>query len=164
MPRLGVFNTYTQANKFAIPEWRYTNVEYYVQDNWRAGRKLTLDYGVRFYQLSPQWDHTEQASNFLPDQFNTSAAAQLYKPVCLGAYPCSGGDRRGMDPRLIAQGVAPSAGNTVDGRFIGRLTPDSDRFNGSFQAGQGINPELQDGSAFKVSPRVGFVYDLTGEA
>ena len=69
-----------------------------------------------------------------------------------------------MDPRLIAQGIAPSAGNTVDGRFVGRLTPDSNRFNGSFQAGQGINPELQDGSAFKVSPRVGFVYDLTGEA
>ena len=160
----GVFNTYTQANKFAIPEWRYTNFEYYVQDNWRAGKKLTLDYGVRFYHLSPQYDRTEQASNFLPDQFNASAAAQLYRPVCLTAYPCTGGDRRGMDPRLIAQGVAPNASNTVDGRFVGRLTPDSDRFNGSFQAGQGINPELQDGSAFKVSPRVGFVYDLTGEA
>ncbi len=52
----------------------------------------------------------------------------------------------------------------MEGRFIGRLTPGSDRFNGAFQAGQGINPELQDGSAFVVSPRVGFVYDLTGEA
>jgi hypothetical protein len=161
---LGIFNTYTQANKFAIPEWRYTNFEYYVQDNWRAGRKLTLDYGVRFYHLSPQWDHTEQASNFLPDQFNPSAAAQLYRPVCLNAYPCSGNDRRGMDPRLVASGVAPSLGNTVEGRFIGRLTPDSNRFNGAFQAGQGINPELQDGSAIKISPRVGFVYDFTGEA
>ena len=36
-------------------------------------------------------------------------------------------------------------------------------FNGAFQAGEGINPELQDGSAFKVSPRVGFVYDFTGD-
>ena len=25
----GVFNTYTQANKFAIPEWRYHNFEFY---------------------------------------------------------------------------------------------------------------------------------------
>ncbi len=161
---LGVFNTYTQANKFAIPEWRYTNFEFYVQDNWRAGRKLTLDYGVRFYYLTPQWDHTEQASNFLPDQWNASAAAQLYRPVCIGAYPCSGANRRGMDPRLVAAGATPTLGNTVDQRFIGRLTPDSDRFNGAFQAGQGINPELQDGSAFMVSPRVGFVYDFTGEA
>jgi hypothetical protein len=160
----GVFNTYTQANKFAIPEWRYTNFEYFVQDNWRAGKKLTLDYGVRFYHLSPQWDHTEQASNFLPDQFNASQAARLFRPVCLNAYPCGGADRRGMDPRLIAAGVAPTIANTVENRFIGRLTPDSDRFNGAFQAGQGINPELQDGTAFQISPRVGFVYDFTGEA
>ena len=53
--------------------------------------------------------------------------------------------------------------NTVEERFIGRLTPGSNRFNGSFQAGQGINDELQDGSAFRVSPRVGVVYDLTGK-
>ncbi len=161
----GVFNTYTQANKFALPEWRYTNLEFYAQDNWRAGRKLTLDYGVRFYYLTPQWDHTEQASNFLPDEFDQSQAARLFTPVCIGGGGnCSGANRRGMDPVLIAAGVTPTAGNTVDGRFIGRLTPDSDRFNGAFQAGQGINPELQDGSTFKVSPRVGFVYDFTGEA
>ncbi len=99
---LGVFNSYTQANKFAIPEWRYTNFEFYVQDNWRANR-LTLDYGVRFYYLTPQWDHTEQASNFLPDQFNESAAARLYTPVCIGASPCSGSNRRGIGsaPHLL---------------------------------------------------------------
>jgi hypothetical protein len=160
----GVFNTYTQANKFAIPEWRYTNLEFYVQDNWRAGKHLTLDYGVRFYYLTPQWDHTEQASNFIPEEFNASTAARLYTPVCIGASPCSGANRRGIDPRLLSTGVTPSLANTVEARFIGRLTPGSDRFNGAFQAGQGINPELQDGSAFVVSPRVGFVYDLTGEA
>ena len=53
--------------------------------------------------------------------------------------------------------------NTVDERFIGRLTPGSNRFNGAFQAGQGINDQLQDGNAFRVSPRVGAVYDLTGK-
>ena len=39
-----------------------------------------------------------------------------------------------------------------------------DRFNGAFQAGQGINDQLQDGSSFKVSPRLGFAYDITGES
>lgn len=161
---LGIFNTFTQANKYALPEWRYKNFEFYLQDNWRANRKLTLDYGVRFYYLTPQWDTTLQASNFLPDKFDFGKAATLYTPVCIGAYPCSGGNRRGMDPTLIAAGQAPSLDNTVDGRFIGRLTPGSDRFNGAFKAGQGINDELQDGGTFQVSPRVGFVYDFTGEA
>ena len=68
----GVFNSYTQASKFAIPEWRYTNIEFYAQDNWRPTDRLTLDYGARFYYLTPQWDHTLQASNFLPDEFNAS--------------------------------------------------------------------------------------------
>jgi hypothetical protein len=159
----GVFNSYTQASKFALPEWRYKNFEWYAQDNWKVSRKLTLDYGVRFYYLTPQWDTTLQASNFLPDQFNAAQAANLFRPVCIGAYPCSGAARRGMDPRLVAQGVAPSLANTVDARFIGRLTPDSQRFNGAFQAGQGINDELQDGNSFKISPRFGFTYDITGK-
>ena len=53
--------------------------------------------------------------------------------------------------------------NTVEDRFVGRLTPGSNRFNGSFQAGQGITDTLQDGSTFKISPRVGVVYDMTGK-
>jgi len=157
----GIFNTYTQASKFAVPEWRYKNFEWYLQDNWKASGRLTLDYGVRFYWMTPQWDTTLQASNFLPDKFDPAAAARLYAPVCIGAYPCSGANRRGMDPALAGQ--TPSLTNTVEERFIGRLTPGSNRFNGAFQAGQGINDQLQSGNAFKVSPRFGFVYDLSGQ-
>jgi hypothetical protein len=160
----GVFNTYTQASKFAVPEWRYKNIEFYAQDNWKPGNRLTLDYGLRFYYITPQYDATLQASNFLPDEFDFNNAAKLYRPVCIGAAPCSGDARRAMDPTLINAGVAPTLGNTIDGRFVGRLTPGSDRFNGAFQAGQGINDQLQDGAKFRVSPRVGVVYDFSGKA
>jgi hypothetical protein len=143
----GVFNTYTQANKYALPEWRYKNFEWYVQDNWKVQR-LTLDYGVRFYYLTPQWDTTLQASNFLPDRFDPSQAVRLFQPTTVD------GQRVGYDP---------VTGQTVEARFIGRLVPGSgNRFNGAFQAGQGIDDALQDGSAFKVSPRVGAVYDVSG--
>jgi hypothetical protein len=160
---IGVFNNYAQASKYAMPEWVYDNFELYVQDNWKATRRLTLDYGVRFYYLTPTWDQTLQASTFLPDKFSAADAARLYSPVCLGSYPCSGSARRGMDPALVNAGVTPTPGNTVDGRFIGRLVYGSDPFNGAFQAGQGINDTMQSGNAFRVSPRIGVVYDLTGE-
>ena len=135
----GVFNTYTQASKFAIPEWRYHNVEFYVQDNWKAGNKLTLDYGVRFYYLTPQWDETLQASNFLPErvrpqQRGSPLRAGLHRRLRRAAAPTAAAWIRA----LAGTGVTPTLANTVEDRFIGRLTPDSDRFNGSFQAGQGI--------------------------
>jgi hypothetical protein len=158
-----VFNTYTQASKYALPEWRYKNFEWFGQDNWKPSSRLTLDYGVRFCYLTPQWDTTLQASNFLPEAFNPGAAASLYTPVCVGGSPGAGCTRRGIDPALISAGVAPTLGNTVVESFIGRLTPRSDRFNGAYQAGTGINDQLQDGNAFRASPRLGVVYDLSGQ-
>jgi hypothetical protein len=62
-------------------------------------------------------------------------------------------------------GIDPVTGSTVPDTYIGRVVPGSgDRFNGSFQAGQGINDQLQSGTAFRASPRVGIVYDVTGKS
>jgi hypothetical protein len=162
----GVFNNYTQANKFAIPEWNYNNIEWYAQDNWKPTRRLTLDYGVRFYHMSPQWDTTLQASNFLPDKFDPNQAAKLYFPVCANGTTSANCDRRGMDPAFIGSNGLPTipatTANTVEGRFIGRLVGSQGRFNGAYQAGQGIDDQLQSGNAFRISPRIGVVYDLTG--
>jgi hypothetical protein len=155
----GVFNTYQQANKFAYPEYVYKNFEFYGQDNWKATSRLTVDYGVRFYYMTPQWDQTLQASTFVPDDWSAANAPGLYYPACKnGASTCSGSNLIGVDPANPA--------NTVEGRFVGRLvqpTTDAQRFNGAYQAGQGINDTMYSGSVFKVSPRIGVVYDLTGE-
>jgi hypothetical protein len=158
----GVFNTYQQASSYPYPEWVYKNLEWYAQDHWKVNSRLTLDLGLRFYYLTPQWDQTLSASTFLPDRFDHADAAALYYPVCIGAYPCSGDARRGMDPALVDSGVVPTLENTVDGRFVGYLVPGSDRFNGAFQAGQGIGDTMQSGSAFRISPRLGLVLDLSG--
>ncbi len=144
----GVFNTYTQVNKYSMPKWEYKNLEFYLQDNWKASSRLTLDYGVRFYYMTPQWDVDKGVSNFLPDKYDPSKAAQLYAPAIVNG---------------VKVGRDPATGQTVDARFIGRLTPESDRFNGAFEAGQGISDTVQSGSVFKVSPRLGFVFDLTGK-
>ncbi len=126
----------------------YKNFEWYLQDNWRVSDRLTLDYGVRFYYLTPQWDTSLQASNFLPDSFVKSAAVRLFQPAVVD------GVRVGYDA---------ATKQVVNSAFIGRVVPDSgDRFQGTFQGGQGIDETLTDGNKFKVSPRAGFAYDISG--
>ena len=146
---LGIYNTFQQASSYLNPEWRYKNVEGYLQDNWRVNGRLTLDYGVRLYLMTPQWDTTLQASNFLPDNFVTANAVRLFQPAVVD------GARVGYDA---------ATGMTVNSAFIGRVVPGSgDRFQATYQGGNGIDKTLTDGNKFKVSPRLGFAYDLTGQ-
>ena len=57
---------------------------------------------------------SSQTANFLPDQFDPANASLLYRPVCLGrANPCSGANRRAVDPRLLVPGFVPTMANTI---------------------------------------------------
>ena len=46
---MGIMTNYTEATAKPYGLYRFTNLEWYIQDNWKASRRLTLDYGVRFY-------------------------------------------------------------------------------------------------------------------
>ena len=52
---LGIFTQYTQASDFIEGSMIYNNTEFYIQDNWKASSRLTLDYGVRFTRQQPQY-------------------------------------------------------------------------------------------------------------
>ncbi len=45
---LGVFNNVSQANRYVFGSSIYKAYEWFVQDSWRATRRLTLEFGVRF--------------------------------------------------------------------------------------------------------------------
>jgi len=131
---LGIYQQFMQASVYAKGKWRYTNLEWYIQDNWRTNNKLTLDYGVRFYYLTPQWDVSQQASNFLPGEYDPAKTVRLYGPAVIN------GVRRGYDA---------VTGQAVSAALIGRVVPNSgDPFNGTFQAGQGIDKTLSSGAKF----------------
>ena len=54
---LGNFDTFRQPNIGVFQgQYRSTNVEWYVQDNWKVNNRLTLDYGMRFSLIYPQYD------------------------------------------------------------------------------------------------------------
>ncbi|MDQ3010596.1 MAG: hypothetical protein M3X11_07830 [Acidobacteriota bacterium] len=162
----GVYNTYQQASARIIGNYKYYNLEWYVQDNWKVNKRLTLDYGMRFVKMPPQYDADGQGANFLPDRFNASQASRLYRPICInGAATCDSGDnRRAVDPVLLVPGFVPTAANTIANFNIGRIVPNSGSItNGIFVSGNGIETALVKDRGIQFGPRFGFAYDVSGK-
>src|SRR5215475_12034364 len=148
---IGVYNQFTQASVYAIGQYRYNNVEWYAQDNWKVTSRLTLDYGMRFYWIQPQFDESSQTANFLPDQYKAGAgnAPRLYRP--------------GTDASGNRIGIDPVTGQQVAATYIGRIVPGTGSLtNGVFQAGNGISQGLYDNRGIQFAPRFGFAYDALG--
>jgi hypothetical protein len=164
----GVFNTFNQADDYVIGNYRYNNIEWYAQDNWKVTSRLTLDYGMRFYWIQPQFDEASQTGNFLPELFDAGNAPLLFRPICIGANPCSSAaraaDRRAVDPRRLVPGFVPTVDNTLASVFIGRLVPSTGSLtNGVRQAGDGIPQGTYRNRGVHFAPRFGFAYDMFGD-
>jgi hypothetical protein len=138
-------------------QYRSTNVEWYLQDNWKVNRKLTLDYGMRFNLIQPQFDQRLQGGFFDPSKYNRAQTVRLYQRTCApGTFPCAGNDVRAFDPAnpsnlqagFLVGRVVPGSGNSFNGMQI----PDRDIERGGFQ-----NRGVQFG------PALGFAYDLFGD-
>lgn len=78
---LGVYNTFVQASAYINGQYRYWNIEGFVQDTWRITPRLTLDYGLRGAWYQPQFDSSLQASTFLPNAWSPANAPRLYRPA-----------------------------------------------------------------------------------
>jgi hypothetical protein len=146
----GIYQNYTQASGYFIGNYVYNNLEWFLQDNWKASRKLTLDYGVRFYWMQPQHDTLNQTANFLPERFDPARAPRLYFP--------------GRDASGNRVAVDRQTGQILPAVYIGRIVPNSGTLlNGVFQAGDGIEDTLYPGSGILIGPRFGFTYDVKGQ-
>jgi hypothetical protein len=145
---LGVFQSFNQASSYPTGQYRYTNLEFYLQDTWKAKQRLTLDYGIRFYYIQPQYDKALLTSTFLPNLFDRSRAPRLYRPTGTSS------NRTAIDP---------VTGQALPGTEIGKIVPGSgDLLNGIAKAGDKVNKYLQDSKGILFAPRFGAAYDLTG--
>ncbi|MBI3424161.1 MAG: carboxypeptidase regulatory-like domain-containing protein [Acidobacteria bacterium] len=161
---LGVFNRYEQVSAAPVGQFRYRNVEGYVQDLWRVNDRLVLDYGLRLSWYQPQYDERLQTSFFNPQLFDRNKQVRLYTPVCVALDAnknCT--NRRAIDPAMLVPGFKPTVGNTKDSSFIALIVPGSgDLQNGIAQAGKNYPRSGLDGRGVQWGPRVGFAFDLLG--
>jgi hypothetical protein len=146
---LGNFNTYSEGTARVNGDWRFTNFEFYLQDNWRVSRRLTLDIGMRFYHIPPQWDKNQTIATFDPRLFSAAKVPVLYRPIL------SGGKRLAVDPRT---------GQTYPNPYIGLFVPGTgEPSNGGAVGGVNGYPKgLYTVKSLYLAPRFGFAWDVFG--
>jgi hypothetical protein len=141
----GAVTQYTESTASPYAHGAFTNVEFFVQDNWRLKPKFTIDAGVRFYYIGPTVSRGDKVGNFDPTQWNPAKAPQLYQPARVN------GTRGARNP---------VNGETLPAVFIGRLVPNSgDVSNGMVVTDEKIWPS----SGVLPAPRVGFAWDVSGD-
>jgi hypothetical protein len=143
---LGNFDYYYQDATFPLGHYKFNNVEWYVQDNWKVSSKLTLDYGMRFSYIPPWYEFKNEASTFNPALYNPAQAVTLYAPALNAS-----GQRVAVNP--LTGAFSPAA-------FIGAIVPNSGNiYNGIGVGGvNGYPSGLMKGQGIEFGPRFGLAY------
>jgi hypothetical protein len=146
----GNFDTYSEANTWPIGSYLFWTAEWYVQDNWKVSRRLTLDFGLRFYHIPATTDLNHSVATLDPRYYIAAQAPVLYRPgkdstgVSVAVNPITGA----FAPAVYVGQFVPGVGNTSDGAKIGGVG--------------GYPGSLYTTPAISFGPRFGFAYDLFG--
>jgi Carboxypeptidase regulatory-like domain len=166
---IGHVQTYTEdLGRPPSPDRRFFTTAWFVQDTWKLGHHLTLDYGLRMYIWSPPLISTGEASEFAFSKFDPTWGGKppvLYQPVLVNG---------------VRQAQNPLTGQTYPVGYIGQMVQGTGYscpptvteqnpclFNGIVtQNAAGFNPSgpgfmLRPGPLF--DPRFGLAWDPFGK-
>lgn len=74
---LGEFQHFDQSSTRPIGYFRYNQLEFYAQDTWKVSQNLTLDFGMRFVWIPPQYDDKRQIALFAPSAYVRASGIQI---------------------------------------------------------------------------------------
>lgn len=144
---LGNVATYTQSSQDTIPNLHYTNLEGYVQDDWKITPHLTLNLGLRYSFFPAPSDVFNTISAFNPAYFNASGV-----PVI---NPLTGNFASGqaLNPTNYANGLIFPTGTACNNAQA--IAPNASCSPyGAMVNGNGNN---------NFAPRFGFAWDPFGK-
>lgn len=147
---LGTYDNYSERSIPGLFTLEDKDIEGFVQDDWRVTPRLTFNYGLRLYYVTPFTEVHNQVSAFFPSRYNSSQAVKLIEPAMVN------GKRVGIDP---------GSGKQYPAADIGAISPTvGDSTNGMVAAyDRGSAPRgLTPGAGLQFGPRFGFAYDVFG--
>lgn len=136
----GRAGTFTQARFDYVADLRSRTIEGFVQDEWKAAKRLTLYAGVRYSLFQQPYDKNGRLSNFDPALYNRATA-----PLVRG-----NGDR------------VAGTGNFCEGIFVNSQNVTSDYPNCTVVASPYGN-KIARTPKTNFAPRVGLAFDLFGD-
>jgi len=154
---LGNFQSLVQASTALRGMYRYTNTEWFVADTWKARPNLTIDYGIRFYIIQPQYDQRMQISSFNGDLWTTSGTASLYQKAIdpstgkAGAYnPVTGK----YFPAAYIGALVEGTGTRVAGAYAnGIAQPEVNGYPRGLIKSRGVHYAPRLGIAWNFAPK-----------
>ncbi len=149
---------FSQASKNLQVNVQSDLYEGFLQDNWKATPRLTINAGVRYSYFGQPFDANGNLSNFDPSKYSASAAPTISANglICFTA-PCSqSGSNAGQPttPNGAADYVGP---NYINGMFFGAANASNN--NQSSPYGKSVGQA----DKYNFAPRFGFAYDLFGD-
>ncbi len=151
---------YGEDNKKQINHAHYRQIEWFVQDTWKLGRRVTVDAGLRFQLLGILSNATGQTLGiFANSAFDNGKAGQLLYPSCNVAVTPSS-----SCPAANKASVNLATGQTYPYAQQGTFDPTS------FAAGslpfsgvlQRPNGKIFNSPPLKLGPRIGLAWDVFG--
>lgn len=136
----GRAGTFTQARFDYVADLRARTYEGFVQDEWKAAKRLTLYAGVRYSFFQQPYEKNGRLSNFDPQLYNAASAPAV----------------RGNGDRVAG------TGNFCNGIFVNSQNVTSDYPNCTVVASPYGN-KIAKSPKRNFAPRVGLAFDLFGD-
>ena len=147
---LGNYDSYTEATAAPVGNYIFSNTEWYLQDDWKAAKNLTLSYGVRFYHDPAQFNTNMQSASFSPAAWNPATAPVLIRPATVGGQNVGINPLNGATyPYGLVGDFVPGVGNPADGQILAGA-------NGTSKSPYTLAPVA-------IGPRLGFAWDPFGD-
>jgi hypothetical protein len=143
---LGNFYNFSEASSDPVGFFRFSQPGAFVQDSWKATRRLSFEIGMRWEDLIPFYTQANNMVNFDPSLFNPSKAVSINSAGTIVAN--SGNPYNGL--------VLAGSGVPTDQQ--GRVPGSTTTFFTSFPTGA---PRGFYNSQNVFMPRFGFAYALT---